>query len=184
MTEPQILVLSTDEIRRQVHSNLMRPQTRISIVTPFLQDVDFGSTWSLQKLVAAQTRGSAVVELITTAPSSASRSEFKRKYLLLERLRQVGVEITFNRHLHAKAFCFNREGALFVTMVGSANLTGPGMRDHLELAVFSAREGIYHSVMAHVRLFMRHRDSLPFAAWKSHEKAQIDGALRGTPDDN
>lgn len=184
MIESPIIVMATDEIRRQICANLLRPQTSIVIVTPFLNDVDFGNSWSLRALLAMQTRESTTVELFTTAPPLDNKRVFRKKFALLETYASLGVQISVNEDLHAKAFCFNRDGVVFVTVLGSSNMTMGGMREHLELAFFSGREGVYHSVMAHVRVFLRQRKSMSYVEWKAKQRIQIAEALRVAVDDN
>jgi len=149
------------------------------IVTPFLQDVNIGAAGTLRTMIQRHTRTNAVVELLTTPPALKAGGEFRRKYALLDGLAQSGARVFLNGRLHAKAFCFNSEDTVMVTILGSANLTSMGLNEHLEMALFSARPPVYHSVMANVRLFLRHDDTADFTLWKARNASTIATLLRG-----
>lgn len=179
--------LSTDDIRHRIHSSFLRPQTAIYIVTPFLQDVDFGNNWSLQRLISRQLEESARLELLTRPPvvdRGSGRNEFRRKYRLLEGLERQGVHVRLNPHLHAKAFCFNHNDHVFATFVGSANMTGPGLHTHLEMALLASNLEVYRGVMAVIRQFQQHPQSVSLAEWRAQARLEIADAFRGVSDDN
>lgn len=160
-----IVVLATPEIQRNLLQNLARPQSRVVIVTPFLQDVDMGASGTLRALIERQVLANAEIELFTTAPQLSAGGELRRKFTLLQTFSGLGVRIFVNPRLHAKAFCFNREDATFMTLLGSANLTSHGLFRNMELAVLSGRDAVYHSVMANVRIYLRDRETLDFLVW-------------------
>jgi phosphatidylserine/phosphatidylglycerophosphate/cardiolipin synthase-like enzyme len=126
-------------------------------------------------IVAQQIKAGAKVELFTTPPAGKD-DEFRRKYLILEALFLQGPEITLNSKLHAKAFCFSNQELNLVTILGSANLTSGGLVRNLELAVFSARPGMYHSVLANIRLFQRDKDTTNYVSWRQQNSARIASA--------
>jgi len=179
MSTSQVLILATRDIRKQIQINLVRPQTHIMIVTPFVQDVDFGNSRTLHTFLALQRKSDATIELFTTAPDWDKPKEFRRKYALLETYSILGVKILLNEKLHAKAFCFNNDGTFLITLLGSANLTEGGLVNRLELALFSARDGVYHSVMAHVRQFERDKSTEAYLLWKARHHREIQNILTG-----
>src|SRR5262245_21475636 len=98
-----ILILATEEIRRQLLRQLAQPQRQVIIVTPFLQDVEMCAGRTLQAFVAQQVRAGTEFELFTTPPGlTAGNSDFRRKYTLLETLSFLGVKVLLNKCLHAK----------------------------------------------------------------------------------
>lgn len=175
-----LLLLDTEAIRKQLIRSMVSPQSSIIIVTPFLQDVDIEAGRTLAGLLRSQVTASTEVELFTTPPSGKG-GEFLRKYQLLEVFRALGLKIYLNDKLHAKAFCFNNDGRLFVSLVGSANLTTAGLKQNLELAVFSARRQFYHSTIALVRKFVRDRHTDEYLAWKLRNALTIKANMKGIP---
>ncbi len=176
--EASVLIHATKDIRLQLFRNLARPQTRVVMVSPFLQDVEMAVSKTLRIFVEQQVRSRAEVEVLTTPPGGKP-PEFRRKYELLKSLELLGTKIFVNHKLHAKAFCFNNEDSLFATILGSANLTKSGLYDNLELALVSGRHGVYHSVMAWVRIFMRDQETTNFVVWQLKNSLAIKTALGG-----
>jgi HKD family nuclease len=151
------------------------------IVTPYLQDVEMGSTRTVRTFVEQQAKAGTAIELFTTPPTIKNSAEFHRKFQLLETFALLGVRIVLNDKLHAKAFCFNNGDVMMVTVLGSANLTTGGFYDHLELAVHSGKDAVYHSVMAHVRIYIRDSQTSEFAVWKAKNALQLNALRKGTP---
>lgn len=177
MANAPVLVLATPEIRRQLQTNLAKPQTSICIVTPFIEDVQLGTARTVQTFFASQMRAGTEVLLFTTPPDLTKEREFRRKYGLLESFSVVGVRILLNDLLHAKAFCFNYGGQTLITLVGSANLTTGGLGQRLELAIFSARPHVYHATMAHIRIFERGGRTEEYLQWKRRHHLEIQRRL-------
>jgi phosphatidylserine/phosphatidylglycerophosphate/cardiolipin synthase-like enzyme len=173
-----VLVIDADSVRKQLLIQMIRPQSKIMIVTPFLQDVELETGRTLAKLLEAQIRTSTEVELFTTPPSGKT-GEFLRKYQLLEAFSALGLKIYVNYKLHSKVFCFNNNGQLFISLIGSTNLTTAALKQRLELAVFSARDQVYHSTMALVRKHLRDGDTYEYLSWKQRNASMIKTTLKG-----
>ena len=178
-----LIIIATNDIRLQLLKSLASPQTKIIIVTPFLQDVDMGGSRGVRTFLGQQIKSRAEIELLTTPPdlTKAKSGEFRRKYNLLRDYSLLGTSVFLNPKLHAKAFCFNNEDVRRITVLGSANLTSKGLYDNLELAFLSARDAVYHSVMANVRVFMRHQDTTPLDVWVTRNALAIKTATGGNP---
>lgn len=179
--EQSVLIQSTHQVRLQLLRNLAKPQTRIVIVSPFLQDVEMSVSRTLLTFIEQQIRSRAEVELFTTPPSGKP-PEFRRKFRLLKTFELAGAKIALNHKLHAKAFCFNHDDTLFATILGSTNITKSGLYENLELAFVSGRHGVYHSVLALVRIFMRDQETADFAVWQVKNSFAIKNALGASND--
>jgi hypothetical protein len=98
-----------------------------TIVSFNMQDYDFWGHGNLSHLLMRQLALGASIRLITTPPpGTPTRSGFRSKYALLSTLNRNGVQIFLNEKLHAKAYLFRDSTNTTTTIVGSANLTGPG----------------------------------------------------------
>lgn len=177
--ETSIVILANENIRKRLLENLVRPQTRIMIVTPFLQDVDMGNNRTLRTFLEQQIKADTEIELFTMPPPLKRGAEFRRKYNLLETYSRIGTRVFLNNNLHAKVFCFNNDDSMLITMLGSANLTSKGLYESLEVAMFSARQAVYHSVMANLRMFLRDKDTTDFLAWQLKNWSMIKAFLGG-----
>lgn len=98
-----------------------------TIVSYNMQDYDFWGQGNLSHLLMRQLTLGASVQVITTPPPGApTKSGFKAKYALLSILEKNGVRVFLNEKLHAKAYLFLDSAETTTTIIGSANLTGPG----------------------------------------------------------
>lgn len=98
-----------------------------TIVSYNMHDYDFWGHGTLSHLLLRQLSYGAAIRLMTTPPpGKPTAAGFKGKYTLLSGLVRNGLTVLLNEKLHAKAYLFLDTDDLATTIVGSANLTGPG----------------------------------------------------------
>jgi hypothetical protein len=156
--------------------------TKATIVSYNMQDYDFWGQGNLSRLLLRQLSLGASVRLLTTPPpGKPTGAAFRAKYLLLSELQRNGVEIFLNEKLHAKAYLFWNSAGQATSIIGSANLTGPGFgmtlapHDSLvEMAIVSEEESFFLNangfVDSTVILDKRTED---YATWFSRNSMEI-----------
>jgi len=155
---------------------------KATIVSYNMQDYDFWGQGNLSRLLLRQLSLGASVRLLTTPPpGKPTNASFRTKYLLLSELEKNGVEIFLNEKLHAKAYLFWNSAGHATSIIGSANLTGPGFGMRLaphdslvEMAIISEEESFFLDangfVDSTVILDKRTED---YATWFSRNSMEI-----------
>lgn len=153
-----------------------------TIVSFNMQDYDFWGHGHLSHLLLRQLTLGASIQLITTPPPGPpTRPSFRSKYALLSTLDKNGVQIFLNEKLHAKAYLFLDSTDATTTIVGSANLTGPGFgmrlapRDNLvELAMVTGDSSTLQLALEFVQSkILDDARTEGFAAWFSRNSVEI-----------
>lgn len=153
-----------------------------TIVSYNMQDYDFWGHGKLSHLLMRQlTLGASVRVMTTPPPGKVTGAAFRSKYALLSTLSRNGVQVFLNEKLHAKAYLFQDSTDATTTIVGSANLTGPGFgmtltpKDNLvELAMISEESRLLQDVLqfVHAKIVGDTRTE-DFATWFSRNSVEI-----------
>ncbi|MCL0041396.1 phospholipase D family protein, partial [Dehalococcoidia bacterium] len=148
---------------------------RLFIVTPFLEDYEFFGRGPLSKFLSKKLSEGANVTMLTMPPegTNGTKSSFLRKYRLMHLLSTRGVDVLFNRKLHAKVFLFDESEITKACILGSANLTTAAMNERLEIAIFTYNRKVFDEVLAIVYRFMNDPATTIFVQWKRREAAKI-----------
>ena len=153
-----------------------------TIVSYNMQDYDFWGHGHLSHLLLRQLTFGASIQLMTTPPpGKPTGAAFRAKYALLSDLDKNGVQIFLNEKLHAKAYLFEDSTNTTTTIVGSANLTGPGFgmtltpKDSLvEMAVVTADATALQRALQFVQVkIVADTRTEDFATWFSRNSVEI-----------
>lgn len=153
-----------------------------TIVSFNMQDYDFWGHGHLSHLLMRQLTLGASIQLITTPPPGTPKNaRFRAKYALLSTLNKNGVQVFLNEKLHAKAYLFLDSTDTTTTIVGSANLTGPGFgmtlapKDNLvELAMVTGDSStLQHALQFVQSKILADARTEGFATWFSRNSIEI-----------
>jgi hypothetical protein len=153
-----------------------------TIISYNMQDYDFWGHGYLSHLLLRQLTLGASIQLFTTPPpGKPTNATFRSKYNLLATLDKSGVQILLNEKLHAKAYLFLDSTDQTTTIVGSANLTGPGFgmkltpHDSLvELAMMSSHPPFLQDALTFVQTkIIGDTRTEDFATWFSRNSVEI-----------
>jgi hypothetical protein len=162
--------------------------TSATIVSYNMQDYEFWGHGTLSHLLLRQLAFGASIRLLTTPPPGKPTSAgFKGKYALLSNLQKNGVSVYLNDKLHAKAYIFRDTTNRATTIVGSANLTGPGFGLHttpldslVEMGVVCEGVDNFDSAIGFVeQKIVNDKRTEDFGTWFTRNSAEI--AKAGLP---
>ena len=181
---PCLTILDGGEVALEVLQAISYRTTlkTATIVSFNMQDYEFWGHGNLSHLLLRQLALGASVRLFTTPPpGKPTGAAFKAKYLLLSALQKNGVQVFLNEKLHAKAYLFLDSANTTTSIVGSANLTGPGFGMHLtpheslvEMAVVCEDGVIYGDANKFVDdKIVGDKRTVDFATWFSLNSVEI-----------
>lgn len=162
--------------------------TSATIVSYNMQDYEFWGHGTLSHLLLRQLAFGASIRLLTTPPpGKAHTAGFRGKYALLSNLQKNGVSVFLNDKLHAKAYIFRDTTNRATTIVGSANLTGPGFGLHstpldslVEMGVVCEGAEHFDSAIHFVeQKIVNDKRTVDFGTWFTRNSAEI--AKAGLP---
>ena len=119
--------------------------------------------------------------MTTPPPGRPARTGFKDKYLLLSNLQKNGVSVFLNEKLHAKAYLFRSTTDATTSIVGSANLTGPGFglvhapdESLVEMAVVSDDSALFGAASEFIEdKVLNDRRTEDYATWFARNSMEI-----------
>lgn len=180
----QLSVLDGGEVSLEVlqaigYRTILKSAT---IVSYNMQDYMFWGHGNLSRLLLRQLSFGARIRLMTTPPPGRpTRTAFAEKYRLVSQLVRYGAEVFFNEKLHAKAYLFLDSSDVTTTIIGSANLTGPGFGLRLtpadslvEMCVYCPHTQFFHEANQFIDTkVVNDGRTEDFATWFSKNSIEI-----------